>query len=144
MINYRDKILECVNALGRAKLATIQEWFVNRGEMPPSDITVKKHLAFLLAEQKIERPAFGLYCALGKSPIAPKITPWVECELKRRYPDFLTPGQLRIQYAAETGLKLSLELFEKAIDELMRQELLVSYRGKAFAWDARPSPTKGN
>lgn len=144
-MSYRNDILDCVQVLGRCRLAIIQQWFVDKGQRPPADITIKSHLAVLVREGQIERPGMGLYCAPGKSPEAPKITPWAAGILKQKQPDFLTPGQLRALYAKSYGLKLSLELFEKAIDELMREEKLISYHGRAFAWDhSRSSPTKGS
>lgn len=144
-VTYKDLILECINTAGPCRVANVQEWFVNHGDRPPATITIQSTLGNLATAGKIERAGHGLYCALGKAPVAPKVLPWTAATFTAKWPDYVEAGQLRAFYAKEFNLKLGLEPFEKAIDELMRQGKLVSYRGRAFAWDMnQSSPTKGS
>ncbi len=133
-MQYKRELLECINVLGRCRMSAIKSWYTDRGRSLPADITIHKHLATLLSEGKIERAGLGLYCALGKSPEAPPVAPWIVDTIKRRYPDYWVATQLRSLYAKTFGVKLEVETFTRALTELVATGVLEHFQSRAYGW----------
>lgn len=92
----------------------------------------------LAAQGQVERAAHGFYGLPGKPASKLGFDEWIMAELRKQYPAYLTPEQLKRAYRLQHGHAPFVERFCESLDRLRREQNLAVARG-AFAVTSAPT-----